>query len=46
MTLRKAIKMLEAEYERAQKLDFVRNPLAYALYRVWREADGDPAEDF
>lgn len=39
MTLKKAIRLLEAEYARARQLDFVRKPLAYALYRVWRIAD-------
>ena len=37
MTLEKAIKMLEAEYERAKKLEWVHNPLAYALYQVWKK---------
>lgn len=40
MNLQKAIKMLTEEYERAQKMCFVRNPLAWALYRVWKKADG------
>jgi len=39
MTLKKAIRLLEEEYERAKRMDFVRNPLAYALYQVWRKAD-------
>lgn len=39
ITLKKAIKMLEAEYERAKKLEWVHNPLAYALYQVWKKAD-------
>ena len=39
MTLEKTIKLLESEYERAKSLEFVRNPLAYALYRVWMMAD-------
>ena len=39
MTLRKAISMLEAEYERAKGLEFVHNPLAYALYQVWKKVD-------
>ena len=39
MTIEKAIKMLEEEYERAKKLDWVRNPLAYALFKVWKKAD-------
>lgn len=34
--LEKAIKMLESEYERATRLEFVRSPLPYALYQVWR----------
>ena len=41
MTLEKAIKMLEEEYERANRLEFVRNPLAYALYRVWKKANAE-----
>ena len=40
MDIQKAIKLLEQEYERAQKMCFVRNPLAWALYRVWKKADG------
>ena len=41
MTLEKAVNLLVAEYERALRLTFVRNPIAYALYRVWRKADGE-----
>jgi hypothetical protein len=39
MTLEKAVNLLISEYERALKLAFVRNPIAYALYQVWRMAD-------
>ena len=39
MTLNKAKKLLEEEYEKAKKLEFVHNPMAYALYQVWRKAD-------
>lgn len=39
MTLEQAIGMLKTEYERAMKLDFVINPLAYALHQVWKKAD-------
>lgn len=39
MTLKKAVKLLEAEYERAKKLEYVQKPLAWALYQVWKEAD-------
>lgn len=37
--IKKAIKLLEREYEKALNLKFVRNPLAYALYNVWKIAD-------
>ena len=39
MDLQTAIKLLEKEYERAKKLEFVHNPCAYALYQVWKIAD-------
>lgn len=39
LTLEKVIKMLEEEYERAKKLEFVRDPLAYALYHAWKKVD-------
>lgn len=39
MKLKTAIKRLETEYERGKGLAYVRNPLAWALYRVWKEAD-------
>lgn len=45
MTLQKAIKMLESEYERARKLAYVRNPLAYALYYVWKRADKERTKE-
>ena len=41
MTLAKAILMLEREYERAKKLPYIDKPLAYALYKVWKEADNE-----
>lgn len=39
MTLDKAKKLLDEEYEKAKKLEFVHNPMAYALYQVWKKAD-------
>lgn len=39
MTLAKAILTLEREYEKAKKLEYIHNPLAYALYKVWRMVD-------
>lgn len=45
MTLQKAIKLLESEYERATKNEYVHDPLAYALYKVWRKADEERKDD-
>ena len=39
MTLEEAKKLLDEEYERAQKLEYVINPLAFALYQVWKKVD-------
>ena len=39
MTLETAIKRLETEYERAQRIEFVQKPLAWALYQVCKMAD-------
>ena len=33
------------EYARAITLDFVHNPVAYALYKVWRKADRERKTD-
>ena len=38
--LEKAIKLLKVQYEVAKKLEWVHNPLAYALYQTWKEVDG------
>lgn len=39
MHIERAIKLLKAEYERAKKLEYVLDPTAFALYRVWQEAE-------
>lgn len=39
MTFEKAVRLLENAYQQAKQLEFVRNPLAYALYKVWKIAD-------
>lgn len=39
MTLEQAKYHLDKEYERAKRLEYVKNPLAYALYQVWKKAD-------
>ena len=48
MKLETALKLVEEEYERAKQLEFVHNPLAYALYKTWKVVDekwgGDNAE--
>lgn len=41
MDIETAIRKLYAEYEKAINLEFVKNPLAYALYQVWKVADKD-----
>lgn len=45
MSIDDAITALEAEYERAKNLSFVRNPVAFALYQVWKKADAKGGKD-
>ena len=35
----KVAKMLDEEYRKARDLDYVKNPLAFALYAVWKKVD-------
>ena len=37
--LQKTVKLLHKEYGKAKKNPVVRDPLAYALYQVWKKAD-------
>lgn len=40
MTLEQAYKVLQLNYQEAVSMpNVVRNPVAWALYRTWREAD-------
>ena len=39
MKIETAIRLLIKEYDKAKKQEHIRNPVAYALYQVWREAD-------
>ena len=39
MTLEQAIELLKKEYERAQNMEYVQKPLAWALFQVWKVAD-------
>jgi hypothetical protein len=45
MTLEKAKKLIDEEYERAKRLEYVNDPLAYALYQVWKKADKERNEN-
>lgn len=38
-TWKKAMSILDKKYAEAKKLQFVRDPLAWALYHTWREFD-------
>ena len=40
MRIETAEKKLREEYERAKKMEYVRDPVAWALYQVWKMADG------
>ena len=37
--LTKAIKILKEQYEKAKKIGWVRNKIAYALYQTWKIFD-------
>lgn len=39
MNLDRAIELLKREYENAKNSPYVINPLAFALYNVWKIAD-------
>ena len=39
MTLEQAIELLREEYREAKKMGFVKKPLAWALYQVWKKVD-------
>lgn len=39
MTIEEAKNLLDEEYVRAKRLEYVINPLAFALHQVWKKAD-------
>ena len=39
MTFEKAIAKLVMEYVWAKDAEYIKNPVAYALYQVWKQAD-------
>ena len=43
--LDRAKKLLDKEYEKAKTLEYVHNPLAYALFNVWRKADRESRKE-
>lgn len=45
MRLATAIKLIEEEYEKARHREFIHNPLAWALYKVWKMADRAGKDD-
>lgn len=44
MTLKKALAMVDREYEKAKQNSYVQKPLAYALYKAWRLVDAEEKE--
>ena len=42
MTLATAVARVINEYEKAKKQKHIYNQLAYALYKVWKDADNAP----
>ena len=39
MTFEKAKELLDEEYESAIKLPYINDPVAYSLYKVWKQED-------
>ena len=39
MTIDEAIDLLKIQYAKAKTIPWVKTPLAYALYKVWKVAD-------
>lgn len=39
ITLETVIKMLQEEYEFAKKQAWIKKPLSYALYEIWKRVD-------
>ncbi len=38
MRIDRAMRLVQEEYERARKYEWVHDPVAYALYQVWKQA--------
>ena len=37
--LEKAVKILNAEYEKAKRNSYIHNPIAWALYHTWKQVE-------
>lgn len=37
--IEEVIELLREEYARSKELDYVRDPIAFSLYRVWKKVD-------
>lgn len=46
MKIETAMKRVEQYYEQAKGMELVHNPVAWALYQVWREVDGEKPKRF
>lgn len=44
MTLQKIVEMLQIKYTYAVSQEWIRKPLAYSLYKVWRYVDAHEKE--
>lgn len=36
MELERVFELIKTEYEKAKKLGYIRQPLAFAIYKVWK----------
>ena len=41
MTLEKAKELIDIFYEKAKSLEYVKDPISFALYKVWKMADNE-----
>lgn len=45
MELERVFELIKVEYEKAKKLGYIRHPLAYSIYKVWKYID-EMEEDY
>lgn len=44
VTMDKVIEDLKVEYERVKCISYIKDPIAYALYNIWRKAENGKYE--